>query len=52
MFEKDSDEEDYMEIQRQMKMGSQKIGDVDPHKDAGSKQIQHILTQMGLSAEE
>ena len=26
MMEKDSDEEDYMEIQRQMKMGSQNIG--------------------------
>jgi hypothetical protein len=26
MMEKDSDEEDYMEIQRQMKMGGQTIG--------------------------
>jgi hypothetical protein len=26
MMEKDSDEEDYMEIQRQMKMGGQEIG--------------------------
>jgi len=26
MLEKDSDEEDYMEIQRQMKMGGQTIG--------------------------
>jgi hypothetical protein len=26
MMEKDSDEEDYMEIQRQMKMGGETIG--------------------------